>query len=106
MIKNDDVKLNEGILLILVHNATNVPSTDRFRGLPDPYVNIFYLGSSERNEKRKNSIGNQFSFLLEGIKKQTNWQRSTCDPTWNEVSSIIFHLVFNKQNRFRHSIFL
>ena len=53
MSKNDDVKLNEGILLILVHNATNVPSMDRFRGLPDPYVNIFYLGSSTRKDKKK-----------------------------------------------------
>ena len=45
---NERVKLNEGLCLVLVHDATNVPSLDRFRGLPDPYVNVFYLGSRRR----------------------------------------------------------
>ncbi|CAF4438073.1 unnamed protein product, partial [Adineta steineri] len=46
-----------------VHNANNVPSSAKFLGSPDPYVNIFY----------------------HGVKKQTNWQRSTCDPKWDET---------------------
>ena len=35
----------EGICRVIVHNVNNVPSTERFRGLPDPYVNLFYHGS-------------------------------------------------------------
>lgn len=34
----------DGICRIFVHQAENVPSVDRFRGLPDPYVNLFYGG--------------------------------------------------------------
>ena len=36
---------NDGICRISVHNTENVPSTERFRGLPDPYVKIIYHGS-------------------------------------------------------------
>jgi hypothetical protein len=35
----------DGICRVIVHNVINVPSTERFRGLPDPYVNVFYAGS-------------------------------------------------------------
>ena len=38
-----DVK-NDGIMRIIVHNAEKVPLTERFRGSPDPYVNIFCYG--------------------------------------------------------------
>lgn len=34
---------------------------------------------------------NVLSFSLVGIKKQTNWQRSTCDPKWEEVIWVSFH---------------
>lgn len=27
-------------------------------------------------------------FLCLGIRKQTNWQRSTCDPKWDEVKDL------------------
>ena len=51
---NERVKLNEGLCLVLVHEANNVPSLNRFRALPDPYVNVFYLGS--RNEVEKTHL--------------------------------------------------
>ncbi|CAF0934963.1 unnamed protein product [Rotaria sordida] len=61
----DDVNVanRDGLFRVIIHNVNNVPSTERFRGSPDPYINIFY----------------------HGIKKQTNWQRSTCDPKWEET---------------------
>lgn len=34
----------DGLFRAIVHNVENVPSTERFRGLPDPYVNLFYHG--------------------------------------------------------------
>jgi hypothetical protein len=42
----DDVNVTkrDGIFRIIVHNVNNVPSPERFRGLPDPYVNILYHG--------------------------------------------------------------
>ncbi|CAF3822313.1 unnamed protein product [Adineta steineri] len=58
-----NINKKEGILQIIVHNSNNVPSSAKFLGSPDPYVNIFY----------------------HGVKKQTNWQRSTCDPKWDET---------------------
>ncbi len=88
----------DGTFRIIVHNANNVPSTERFQGSPDPYVNVFYHGSF--------IISWNFSFLLNillyliilclllGIKKQTNWQRSTCDPKWDEVDKICVSFVF------------
>jgi len=36
---------NDGIFRVIVHNVNNVPSTERFRGSPDPYINVFYYGS-------------------------------------------------------------
>lgn len=33
-----------GIFRIIIHNVNNVPLTERFRGLPDPYINVFYHG--------------------------------------------------------------
>ncbi|CAF4514045.1 unnamed protein product [Rotaria socialis] len=60
---NVNVTNRDGVFQIIVHNVENVPSPERFRGSPDPYVNVFY----------------------HGIKKQTNWQRSTCDPKWEET---------------------
>lgn len=43
----DDVNVakRDGIFRVILHNVENVPPTERFRGLPDPYVNIFYHGS-------------------------------------------------------------
>ena len=40
-----NVEKNDGLFRVIVHNVYNVPSTERFRGLPDPYVNVFYHGS-------------------------------------------------------------
>jgi len=40
-----NVTKNDGIFRTIIHNVNNVPSTERFRGLPDPYINIFYHGS-------------------------------------------------------------
>ena len=35
----------DGICRVIVHNVEKVPLTERFRGYPDPYVNVFYHGS-------------------------------------------------------------
>jgi hypothetical protein len=35
----------DGICRVIVHNVINVPSTEGFLGLPDPYVDVFYHGS-------------------------------------------------------------
>lgn len=42
-----DVNMTEnyGIFRVIVNNVNNVPSLDRFGGLPDPYVNVFYHGT-------------------------------------------------------------
>jgi hypothetical protein len=40
-----NVAKKDGIFRTIIHNVNNVPSTERFRGLPDPYINIFYHGS-------------------------------------------------------------
>jgi hypothetical protein len=34
----------DGICRVIVHNVINVPSTEGFLGLPDPYVDVFYHG--------------------------------------------------------------
>ena len=39
------VEKSDGLFHVIVHNVCNVPSIERFRGLPDPYVNVFYHGS-------------------------------------------------------------
>jgi len=42
--KNDVEKF--GICHVIVHDVQNVPpSVERFRGLPDPYVKVFYHGN-------------------------------------------------------------
>jgi len=79
----------DGSFRIIVHNVNNVPSLERFRGLPDPYVNVFYNGSFIFDRK----FLLNFIFYLLGIKKQTNWQRSTCDPKWDEVKKIVLILL-------------
>jgi hypothetical protein len=38
-------KNNDGIFRIIVHNVNNAPSMERFRGSPDPYINVFYHGT-------------------------------------------------------------
>ena len=35
----------DGIFRVIVHNVNNVPSTERFLGSPDPYVELLYNGS-------------------------------------------------------------
>ena len=40
-----DAISRKGLCRVLVHCASNVPSVDRFRGLPDPYVDVHHLGS-------------------------------------------------------------
>ncbi len=35
----------DGICRVIIHNVNNVPSIERFGGLPDPYVNLFYHGT-------------------------------------------------------------
>lgn len=40
---NNDKML--GIFRVIVHQVHNVPPTERFRGLPDPYIKIFYHGN-------------------------------------------------------------
>ena len=80
----------DGVCRVIVHNANNVPSTERFRGLPDPYINVFYHGSYTRlfpSIQMRNiiTVRELIVFICLGIKKQTSWQRSTCDPKWEEV---------------------
>ncbi len=77
----------DGICRVIVHNINNVPSVERFRGLPDPYVNVFYHGTFIIwfSFSFDIFVKNKFVFCLLGIKKQTSWQRSTCDPKWDET---------------------
>ncbi|CAF0920234.1 unnamed protein product [Rotaria sordida] len=50
------------MLKVIVHNAERVPNLERFSTV-DPMVTV----------------------IFQGITKQTNWQRSTCDPKWDET---------------------
>ncbi|CAF1089117.1 unnamed protein product [Rotaria sordida] len=50
------------MLKVTVHNAERIPNMERFTNV-DPMVTV----------------------IFQGIKKQTNWQRSTCDPKWEET---------------------
>ncbi|CAF3351203.1 unnamed protein product [Rotaria sp. Silwood1] len=50
------------MLKVTVHNAERIPNLERFTNV-DPLVTL----------------------IFQGIKKQTNWQRSTCDPKWEET---------------------
>jgi hypothetical protein len=45
MIDRTKRTMGDGIFQVIVHNANKIPLTERFRGLPDPYVNLFYHGS-------------------------------------------------------------
>ncbi|CAF1425575.1 unnamed protein product [Adineta ricciae] len=50
------------MLKVTVHNAEHIPNVERFTSV-DPLVRL----------------------IFQGVKKQTNWQRSTCDPKWDET---------------------
>ncbi|CAF4343536.1 unnamed protein product, partial [Adineta steineri] len=50
------------MLKVIVHNAEHVPNSERFTNI-DPMVVV----------------------IFQGITKQTTWQRSTCDPKWDET---------------------
>ncbi|CAF1161705.1 unnamed protein product [Rotaria sp. Silwood1] len=50
------------MLKVIVHNAERVPNLERFSTV-DPMVAV----------------------IFQGITKQTTWQRSTCDPKWDET---------------------
>ena len=45
MMSDVNVVKKDGICRIIVHNINKIPSPSRFRGLPDPYVNVFYHGT-------------------------------------------------------------
>jgi len=45
MMNDVNITKTYGSFRVIVNNATNVPSLERFGGSPDPYINVFFHGS-------------------------------------------------------------
>lgn len=68
------------MLKVIVHNAESVPNLERFTNV-DPMVTLIFQGRA----KFLSLSPSDNNRVLSGITKETNWQRSTCDPKWEEV---------------------
>lgn len=75
----------EIMLKVIVHNAESVPNLERFTNI-DPLVALIFQGTFALCGFPFLSI-DKLRFAGLGTTKQTNWQRSTCDPKWEEVLS-------------------
>ena len=67
------------MLKVIVHNAESVPNLERFTNV-DPMVTLIFQGRT-----KSLSLSPSDNRVFSGITKETNWQRSTGDPKWEEV---------------------